>query len=266
MPCSELDQTLAFFTETLGFELELIFPADKPSVAVICGFGVRLRLQTGLQGPAPVLRLTCRSPGDFADAGGPLIAPNGSRIELVAVDPPIKVPALQQSLVISKLDAGSQWVTGRAGMRYRDLIPDRQGGRFIASHIQITEGGPVPDYAHFHRIRFQMIFCYKGWVRVIYEDQGEPFVLNAGDCVIQPPQIRHRVLESSPGLEVIEIGCPAEHETYADHKISLPTSAVRPQRDLSGQQFGHHQLLHHHLQGLSQGIVCHSHCQRYPLQ
>ncbi|MFT5288179.1 MAG: quercetin dioxygenase-like cupin family protein [Planctomycetota bacterium] len=87
-------------------------------------------------------------------------------------------------------------------MRYRDLIPECLGSRFIASHIQIAGGGPVPDNVYFHALRFQMIFCLSGWVKLVYEDQGDPFVLRAGDCVIQPPHIRHRVLESSPGLEV----------------------------------------------------------------
>jgi hypothetical protein len=47
--------------------------------------------------------------------------------------------------------------------------------------------------------------------------------------VLQPPEIRHRVLESSPGLEVIEIGCPAVHETIADHVWNYRTAAIRPQ-------------------------------------
>ena len=111
-------------------------------------------------------------------------------------------------------------------MQYRDLIPDRQGGRYIASHIRIPDGGPVPDYVHFHEIRFQLIYCYRGWVRVVYEDQGEPFVMNAGDCVLQPPLIRHRVLESSAGLEVVEIGVPAVHATHVDHERALPTPAA----------------------------------------
>ena len=46
-------------------------------------------------------------------------------------------------------------------MRYRDLIP-RLGGRFIASHILIDQGGPVSDYVHFHSVRFQMIYCHNG--------------------------------------------------------------------------------------------------------
>jgi quercetin dioxygenase-like cupin family protein len=126
-------------------------------------------------------------------------------------------------------------------MLYRDLIPDRQGGRFIASHIRIPDGGPVPDYVHYHKVRFQMIFCVRGWVRVVYEDQGPPFVLREGDCVLQPPQIRHRVLECSPGLEVVEISCPAEHDTFAEHEIALPTAALRPDRDFGGQRFVRHE-------------------------
>ena len=122
-------------------------------------------------------------------------------------------------------------------MLYRDLIPEREGGRFIASHIRIPEGGPVPDNVHFHKIRFQMIYNYKGWVRLVYEDQGEPFVMGPGDCVLQPPEIRHRVLECSDGLEVVEIGCPADHMTLLDHDLPLPTGRHLPERDFGGQRF-----------------------------
>jgi len=124
-------------------------------------------------------------------------------------------------------------------MHYRDLVPDRLGGAIIASHIRIPEGGPVPDMVHYHTIGFQLIFCYRGWVRLVYEDQGEPFILGAGDCVIQPPQIRHRVLESSDNLEVVEIGVPAEHETTIDHNLALPTSTLNPNRLFNGQRFCH---------------------------
>ena len=124
-------------------------------------------------------------------------------------------------------------------MLYRDLIPGRLGGRFIASHISIPDGGPVADWVHFHKIRFQMIFCRRGWVRLVYEDQGPPFLFKAGDCVLQPPRIRHRVLESSDAFEVVEIGCPALHETLADHAMELPTATLAPDRDFGGQRFLH---------------------------
>jgi mannose-6-phosphate isomerase-like protein (cupin superfamily) len=131
---------------------------------------------------------------------------------------------------------------GRAGMGYRDLLPDRLGGSFVASHITIADGGPVSDYVHHHDIRFQVIHCVRGWVRLVYEDQGPPFVLEAGDTVLQPPHIRHRVLESSPGLEVLEVSSPAEHPTLVSHDIELPTSAEAPDRDFGGQRFVLHRL------------------------
>jgi quercetin dioxygenase-like cupin family protein len=74
----------------------------------------------------------------------------------------------------------------------------------------------------------------------VYEDQGEPFVLDAGDGVLQPPEIRHRVLESSPGLEVIEVGCPARHETIADWSLGLPNGVGDPAREWDGQRFVRH--------------------------
>jgi len=135
-----------------------------------------------------------------------------------------------------------EWVTGRAGMFYRDLIPGRLDGRVIASHIRIPRGGPVPDYVHHHDVQFQMIYCYRGWVKVVYEDQGAPFVMNAGDCVLQPPHIRHRVLECSDNMEVIEVSSPAEHETFVDHDMELPTATVDSGREFSGQRFVHHQF------------------------
>ncbi len=128
---------------------------------------------------------------------------------------------------------------GRAGMHYRDLIPDRLGGSIIASHIRIPDGGPVPDMVHYHKVGFQLIFCIKGWVDVVYEDQGPPIRLTAGDCFIQPPEIRHRVLEASDGIEVIEIGVPAEHVTAIDHEMTLPTPHLRPDREWQGQRFVH---------------------------
>lgn len=240
LPCGDLDDTLAYYTETLGFRVAAISPADNPAVAVLQGHGIRLRLEVGRAGDPGVLRLLCREPWRLARGEMVLTAPNGTRIELEDVDAPLRLPPVQQRYAVSHLDADARWVVGRAGMRYRDLVPDRQGGRFIASHIHIPGGGPVPDYVHFHEVRFQMIYCYRGWVKVVYEAQGEPFVLHAGDCVLQPPRIRHRVIEASPGLEVIEVGCPAEHATVADLDMELPTGDIRPERDFGGQRFVRH--------------------------
>ena len=238
IPCRDLAPTLEFFTESLGMVVDTIFPADSPQVAVVSGHGITLRVEQGASGDPGSLRLEVGGePGEFTERE--IHAPNGTRVRLVPADVPVLVPEGVQELVVTRL-ADADWGVGRAGMRYRDLIPGRLGGRFVASHISIPDGGPVPDYVHYHHIRFQMIYCYRGWVKVAYEDQGDPFVLQAGDCVLQPPRIRHRVMEASPGLEVVEIGCPAVHDTHADHLMDLPTGRFLPDRDYGGQRFVRH--------------------------
>lgn len=235
IPCRDLDEMVDFFRDQLGFRIEVISPADSPRTALMSGHGSLVRLRRVHESFDPgVLELLCED----GAAGQDIVAPNGTQVRVLPMQPDVDLPALEQSLVISRLS--NDFGTGRASMQYRDLVPDRQGGRFIASHIRIPSGGPVPDYVHFHKVRFQMIFVYRGWVKVVYEDQGEPFVMQAGDCVLQPPTIRHRVLESSDGLDVIEIGCPAEHDTVAEHTITLPTGRTIPDRDFGGQLFSRH--------------------------
>lgn len=234
IPCNDLNEMLVFFVEQLGFRLEMIMPADSPGVAVVSGYGVSLRLEKSELFSPPNLRLI----GDFA-VEKQLIAPNEMRVDLIQSKSEIALPELKEEFFISRMN-DEPWKAGRANMQYRDLIPSRLGGRFIASHIRIPKGGEVPDYVHYHKVRFQMIFCKTGWAKLVYEDQGEPFILNAGDCVLQPPEIRHRVLEASDELEVIEIGTPAIHETFREHEITLPTSQVLPKRSFNGQKFIHH--------------------------
>jgi len=241
VPCADLQATMDYFIERLGFRVEVIFPADAPATAVISGHGVTFRLETGGENHrSPTLRLLVDPSALPVNTPHALQLPNGMRVVLVDANPPIELPEAKQEFVISRAGSADEWGAGRAGMQYRDLIPTRLGGRFVASHISIPEGGPVPDYVHYHRVRFQMIFCKAGWVRVAYEDQGPAFVLSAGDCVLQPPEIRHRVLEASPGLEVIEVGCPALHETFADHDLLLPNDRVDRDRRFGGQQFVRH--------------------------
>jgi quercetin dioxygenase-like cupin family protein len=185
-----------------GFRLDLIYPADDPATALL-------------------------------SKGGETV-----RVTLPAAPPlPEALPPFVPEFLVTR--AAAEAGQGRAGMLYRDLIPGRLGGRTIASHITIPQAGPVADWVHFHRVLLQLIYVRRGWVRVVYEDQGEPFVMEAGDLVLQPPLIRHRVLESSAGLEVVEISAPALHETFADHELELP-NAEGPQRMFGGQRFLRH--------------------------
>ncbi|NUB44242.1 cupin domain-containing protein [Fertoebacter nigrum] len=239
LPTPDLREDLPFFTKVLKLRLDMIYPADNPEVAVLSGHGLRIRLQKGAAEAPGTLRILTDDPDGFAGGQRLLTAPNGTRVEIDALNPPLHLPTTEHAFVVRRLADQAPWVIGRAGMHYRDLIPSRLGGSIIASHIRIPDGGPVPDMVHFHKVGFQLIFCIKGWVDVVYEDQGPKIRLTAGDCFIQPPEIRHRVLEASDGIEVIEIGVPAEHVTQIDHDMVLPTPDVRPDREWQGQRFVH---------------------------
>jgi quercetin dioxygenase-like cupin family protein len=242
VPCADLAATLDCLRGVLGFRVELVMPADAPTMAVVSGHGLTLCLRHAPDRPAGVpirLRVLAERPAALTGT-----APAGRQgdieLEIEAASAPVVVPPGEQRFVLTRLAGTDSWSVGRAGMLYRDLIPGRLGGRFIASHIRIPQGGPIPDWVHFHRIRFQMIYCRTGSARLVYEDQGDPFEFTAGDCVLQPPEIRHRVLEASDGFEVVEIGCPAVHETHADPALTLPTGRELPDRRYGGQRFVRH--------------------------
>lgn len=239
MATQDLNADLAFFSN-LGFRLDHIFPADNPAVAILSGHGLCIRLDRAADVAPATLYLLTDDPCAIGGEKTQLTAPNGTRMEIHPKTYRLHTPATRHKFEVRQLKGNDTWVIGRAGMLYRDLIPDRLGGSIIASHISIPEGGPVPDVVHYHTIGFQLIFCYQGWVRLVYEDQGPPFILGAGDCVTQPPEIRHRVLESSDNLEVIEIGVPAEHMTTIDHYMELPTTTYQPDREFQGQRFCRH--------------------------
>jgi quercetin dioxygenase-like cupin family protein len=237
LPTTQLRDDIPFYTKTLGMRLDMIFPADDPKVAVFSGHGLRLRIENGATEAPGTIRILTDDPAGFADGRLHLTAPNGTKIEIEDRHPVVVMPETKHAYVVRRLADQAPWVIGRAGMNYRDLIPTRLGGAMIASHIRIPGGGPVPDMVHFHRVGFQLIFCYRGWVDVVYEDQGPAIRLHAGDCFIQPPEIRHRVMHASDDIEVIEIGVPAEHITEIDHEMELPTPELRPDREWQGQRF-----------------------------
>ena len=238
LPTSELRDDLPFYTKTLKMRLDMIYPADDPEVAVLSGHGLRIRIQKGAAEAPGTLRILTEDPDNFADGNRELVAPNGTRIEIDELNPPLVMPETEHAFVVRRLADQAPWVIGRAGMSYRDLVPTRLGGAMISSHIRVPDG-PVPDMVHFHKVGFQLIFCINGWVDVLYEDQGGPRRLHAGDCFIQPPQIRHKVLHAAEGIEVIEIGVPAAHVTEIDHSMTLPTPDEHPDREWDGQKFVH---------------------------
>ena len=103
----------------------------------------------------------------------------------------------------------------RGFFEYRDLgIKESTGGKVGAHVIRAVPGEHATGDAHTHDLQFQMVYVLKGWVRFWYEGHGE-VLLKPGSCVHQPPGIRHRELEHSDDLELIEITLPANFETQA---------------------------------------------------
>ncbi|MBP0492035.1 cupin domain-containing protein [Pararoseomonas indoligenes] len=104
-----------------------------------------------------------------------------------------------------------------AGLRgffaYRDLgAKEATGGTHAAHIIRAVPGeGPKPQW-HTHALGFQLVLVLQGWVRFEYEDIGE-VLLERGDSVLQPPGVRHREVEHSDDLEMLEVTSPAAFST-----------------------------------------------------
>ena len=119
----------------------------------------------------------------------------------------------------------------RSFMEYRDLgIAQATNGQFRAHVIRIKKDGPGAHDLHTtglhqHLCDFQMFYVLKGWIRFVYEGQGE-HTFREGDCVLQPAAIVHNELECSDDVEVLEIYSPAVHETRVVEKMP-ETAAAR---------------------------------------
>jgi len=120
----------------------------------------------------------------------------------------------------------------RSFMEYRDLGVERAThGQFRAHVIRIKQdaGG---DHAlhttglHRHLCDFQMFYVLKGWMKFVYEGQGER-TFHAGDCVVQPAGIVHNELDCSDDVEILEIYSPAVHRTVAIDAMPAAAAAAR---------------------------------------
>lgn len=131
---------------------------------------------------------------------------------------PIKPPKVNwgpQSFVATHVK-DAEFKTGlRAYAAYRDLLTDKATGGAVLSHVIRLIGKCDPKVVsipHYHGVQFQMIYMLKGWMIGEYEGQGRVKMI-AGSCWIQPPGIRHQVIDYSDGCEMIEIILPANFDT-----------------------------------------------------
>lgn len=111
----------------------------------------------------------------------------------------------------------AKWDAGpRSFFEYRNLgIGDATHGAFHAHVIRLREPGSHGHRGtgpHKHDLKFQMFYVLKGWIRFRYEGQGV-VTFNAGDCCLQPPNIKHDEMGCSDDIEILEITSPADFET-----------------------------------------------------
>src|SRR5262245_17962273 len=100
-------------------------PADSPTVAVVSGHGVVLRLEqrTGVAIAPITLHFVGEAPPAARDASGATRTVAGLTLEFSPARAPLEIPAGEQRFTITRLGGAESWGTGRAGMLYRDLIP-----------------------------------------------------------------------------------------------------------------------------------------------
>lgn len=71
---------------------------------------------------------------------------------------------------------------------------------------------------HFHDVLFHMVYVLKGWSKCEFEGYGV-CEMREGSCWIQPPGIKHVILDYSMDYEILEIILPAKYDTFNIEKM-----------------------------------------------
>jgi hypothetical protein len=126
-----------------------------------------------------------------------------------------KSRARRQSFIAShhRPDAFEQGL--RRYAQYRDLgIAGATNGMVRAHVIKMVPPCDPAEVSkrHFHDVEFQMVYVLKGWIKGEYEGAGV-VTMRQGSCWLQPPKIKHSVLDYSDDCELLEIIMPADFAT-----------------------------------------------------
>lgn len=103
----------------------------------------------------------------------------------------------------------------RSYAAYRELGVENATGGAVQAHVIRLLGKCDPKVVsipHYHGVQFQFLYMLKGWMIGEYGGAGR-VKMSAGSCWIQPPGIRHQVIDYSDGCEMIEIILPAQFAT-----------------------------------------------------
>jgi mannose-6-phosphate isomerase-like protein (cupin superfamily) len=125
-----------------------------------------------------------------------------------------KAPPRKQSFVASHLNPDAFAGGLRSYAKYRDLGMAAATNGLAQAHVikMIPPCDPaVVSKRHYHDVEFQMIYVLKGWISGEYD--GEIVTMREGSCWLQPPKIKHTVLDYSDDCELLEIILPAEFDT-----------------------------------------------------
>jgi quercetin dioxygenase-like cupin family protein len=128
---------------------------------------------------------------------------------------PPKINWGPQSFVASHLKDAAFKTGLRSYAAYRDLNVEKATGGAVQAHVIRLLGKCDPKVVsipHYHGVQFQMLYMLKGWMIGEYEGAGR-VKMTAGSCWIQPPGIRHQVIDYSDGCEMVEIILPAQFAT-----------------------------------------------------
>jgi Cupin domain len=102
----------------------------------------------------------------------------------------------------------------RSYAKYRDLGMSKATNGLLQAHVirLLPPCDPkVVSKRHYHDVDLQMIYVLKGWIKGEYD--GQVVTMREGAAWLQPPRIKHTVLDYSDDCELLEIIVPADFKT-----------------------------------------------------
>ena len=102
----------------------------------------------------------------------------------------------------------------RSYAKYRDLGMSEATNGLLQAHVirLLPPCDPkVVSKRHYHDVDLQMIYVLKGWIKGEYD--GQVVTMREGAAWLQPPRIKHTVLDYSDDCELLEVIVPADFKT-----------------------------------------------------
>jgi uncharacterized RmlC-like cupin family protein len=195
--------------------------AKKRAAAPARKSTVKARAKTAVKKAAPK-KMAPRATAKKAVARVPVARRTPTRRPRAAAVPRRKVAAhrqkaaapVQRFTVCHLNDADFRPDGLRSYALYRDLGIAAASGGLCQAHV-IRLLSPCTDEVrkrHQHEAELQLIYVLQGWIKNEFEGEGVQ-MMSAGSCWLQPPGIKHTVLDYSADVELLEIIVPADFKT-----------------------------------------------------